>query len=257
MMRRKYILILFTLFSLIDLFSQGVYIGTDETSPATSSILELESDSKGFLIPWMTSAQMLAISNPAEGLMVYCTENASISYYNGTRWMSGDGSFATIEVGDLYQGGVVFEGDGTGLHGKIASIADVGTSIPWGCEGTAITSGNGAESTTDGSANTTAIMTDCGEAGSAAELSDSYSVVDGADTYDDWYLPAEDELLTLYSEKDAVGGFDETANYWTSTENSNNRAVMVRFSSGAIRNRNKDLTNSSGRGHNARAVRTF
>lgn len=258
-MRRISILILFTLFSLTALFSQGVYIGTGETDPAASAILELESDAKGILIPRMTSVQMRAISSPAEGLMVYNTDSAKLSYYNGTRWISGDGSSATLEVGDPYQGGIIFEVDGTGIHGKIAATADVGTAITWGCEGTAITSGNGAESTTDGSANTAAIMTDCGEAGSAAELCDSYSVVDGGDTYDDWYLPAEDEMLTLYSERVAVGGFNGSDYYWTSTESSNNRASMVDFNTGNTRKEPKDDTDSwfGGRDHNARAVRAF
>lgn len=260
-MKRELIMVILGIMLSISLSSQGVHIGSTNSDPEPSAILELESINKGILIPRMTSAQMKAISTPAEGLMVFNTDSAKLSYYNGTRWLNGDGSSATLEVGDLYQGGVIFEVDGTGLHGKIASTADVGNAIPWGCEGTPITSGNGAESTTDGSANTAAIMADCGVAGSAAELCDSYSVVDGGDTYDDWYLPAEDEMLTLYSERVAVGGFDETDYYWTSTEDSNSKAIMVDFNSENTRKEPKDDTRSgpwfNRKYHNARAVRAF
>ncbi len=258
-MKQELIMMILGIVLSIPLSSQGVHIGSTNSDPEPSAILELESTSKGILIPRMTSAQMRAISSPAEGLMVFNTDSAKLGYYNGTRWLNGDGSTATLEVGDPYQGGVIFEVDGTGIHGKIAATADVGTAIPWGCQGTAITSGNGAESTTDGSANTAAIMADCGEAGSAAELCDSYSVVEGGDTYDDWYLPAEDEMLTLYSERVAVGGFNGSDYYWTSTESSKTKAVMVDFNSGNTRGEPKDDTDSwfGSRDHNTRPIRAF
>jgi hypothetical protein len=50
-------------------FSQ-VGIGTN--SPDPSSIFEVKSTSKGLLAPRMSAAQMLAISAPADGLLVYC-----------------------------------------------------------------------------------------------------------------------------------------------------------------------------------------
>ena len=83
--------------------------------------------------------------------------------------------------------------------------------------------------------------------------------MDGGDTYDDWYLPAEDEMLTLYSERVAVGGFNGSDYYWTSTEDSNNQAVMVDFNSGGTRKEPKGDTDSwfGNRDHNARPVRAF
>jgi hypothetical protein len=46
--------------------------------------------------------------------------------------------------------------------------------------------------------------------------------------YDDWYLPSKDELSKLYSNRDAVGGF-ETGGYWSSSENSHFNAYYFYF----------------------------
>lgn len=65
-------------------------VGISETSitPVASSILELNSTSKGFLTPRMTSAQRTGISSPAEGLVVYQTDGTKgFYYYNGSSWI--------------------------------------------------------------------------------------------------------------------------------------------------------------------------
>jgi hypothetical protein len=64
--------------------SSRVGIGT--ATPATSSILDITSTTKGFLGPRMTSAQRTAISSPATGLQVYDTDSLDLFTYNGTAW---------------------------------------------------------------------------------------------------------------------------------------------------------------------------
>jgi len=59
------------------MFSQ-VAVNTDGTAPDSSAILDVNSTSKGMLIPRMTQAQISAISNPADGLQVYCTTYSKI-----------------------------------------------------------------------------------------------------------------------------------------------------------------------------------
>ena len=54
-------------------FSQ-VSISTDNSSPDPSAMLDVKSTSKGLLPPRMTHAQMNTISNPANGLIIYCTD---------------------------------------------------------------------------------------------------------------------------------------------------------------------------------------
>ena len=69
------------------LFGQSVGIGTNE--PAGSALLEVKSSNQGFLPPRMTSSQRDGISNPATGLMVYCTDcgdNGEMQYFNGSVW---------------------------------------------------------------------------------------------------------------------------------------------------------------------------
>ena len=61
-------------------------LGVGHTSQNASAILHLDSTTKGFLPPRMTTAQILLISSPAEGLQVYNTDLKTICFYNGTAW---------------------------------------------------------------------------------------------------------------------------------------------------------------------------
>lgn len=62
----------------------GLVIGT--TSINSSALLQVESTTKGILGPRLTTAQILAISTPAEGLYVYNTDLKTLCFYNGTAW---------------------------------------------------------------------------------------------------------------------------------------------------------------------------
>ena len=228
------------------LFSQSVVISDDGTStPESSALLTLSSDSAALLLPRMTGAEMEAIATPATGLMVYNTTANIICTYDGTEWLGADGQKAYLEVGDAYQGGIVFEVNADGRSGKIAATADLGKA-DWGCQGLDITSGNGANSNTDGEANTAAILADCATAGIAARLCDEYVVVEDGVAYDDWYLGARDEIVALYNVHTQVGGFTVSGSdyYYSSTENSGNpdRARRVSFVDGAVTANNKEGT---------------
>ena len=67
---------LFVLFLLIRgsfLFSQ-VAINADGTNANNSAMLDVKSNNKGFLPPRMTRVEINAIPNPADGLIIYCTD---------------------------------------------------------------------------------------------------------------------------------------------------------------------------------------
>jgi uncharacterized protein (TIGR02145 family) len=67
------------------------------TASSASAVLEANSTTQGFLPPRMTSAQKKAISSPATGLMIYCTDcgvYGEPEYYNGTSWLNINGSSA-------------------------------------------------------------------------------------------------------------------------------------------------------------------
>jgi hypothetical protein len=58
------------------------------TTDIASSILTVESTTKGFLPPRMTTTEKNAIASPATGLQVFDTTLNQISYYNGTSWIN-------------------------------------------------------------------------------------------------------------------------------------------------------------------------
>lgn len=60
----------------------------------SSALLDVQSTSKGFLPPRMTTAQRTAISSPATGLFVYDTDLSQLYFYNGSAWTSSVGSGA-------------------------------------------------------------------------------------------------------------------------------------------------------------------
>jgi len=62
-----------TLF-ITETFSQ-VGINDDGTKPDSSAMLDVKSTTKGMLIPRMTSSGRDAITNPARGLLVFCTDD--------------------------------------------------------------------------------------------------------------------------------------------------------------------------------------
>jgi hypothetical protein len=56
------------------------------STPLTSAIVEIESATKGMLIPRMTKSQRDVILNPAQGLMVYVKDSAYLSHYENGAW---------------------------------------------------------------------------------------------------------------------------------------------------------------------------
>lgn len=96
----------------------GVKIGNNPTTIGTSSVLELESTAKGFVMPRMTSAQMTAITTPVAGMQVYCSDSSCVCQYNGTAWRSLCGG----NIGSPYQDWHL-----TGNAGTNASTNFIGT----------------------------------------------------------------------------------------------------------------------------------
>ncbi len=68
------------------LFAQ-IKLGDNPTVLQPSAVLEMESNSKGMLMPRMTAAQKEAIVAPAAGLTIYQTDgDTGFWYYDGTQW---------------------------------------------------------------------------------------------------------------------------------------------------------------------------
>ena len=69
--------LLISVLSILLAFSIQAQVGIGTETPDTSSILEISSTSKGFLVPRMTQNQIDQISSPAQGLLVYRTDGGS------------------------------------------------------------------------------------------------------------------------------------------------------------------------------------
>lgn len=81
-------------------------VGINTTSPDASSVLEVNSTTKGFLTPRMTTAQKNAITSPANGLMVFDTDTKEYSYYDASAstWINikqGRSKFKRIKSTDV------------------------------------------------------------------------------------------------------------------------------------------------------------
>lgn len=64
----------------VNTFAQNVGIGI--TTPNASALLDISSNSKGILIPRMSLAERNGITNPAQGLLIYQTDNTIGFYVN-------------------------------------------------------------------------------------------------------------------------------------------------------------------------------
>ncbi len=61
-------------------------INEDGSAPDSTAILDVNSTSKGILIPRLTTTQRTGIASSATGLLVFDTDTASFWFFNGTAW---------------------------------------------------------------------------------------------------------------------------------------------------------------------------
>ena len=127
---------------------------------------------------------------------------------------------APYAVGDYYNDGkkegVVFEVWDNGNSGKIVSMTQSASTLQWSSDATEQRRLVGADSQTDGAANMAIIK-------SISGWEDKYPAFKWcADLGEGWYLPAKEELLTIYSNKAAIDanltGQLSSSVYWSSTE---------------------------------------
>lgn len=74
-------------------------VGVGTSSPDPSSMLDIESNSKGFLPPRMDTTARDGITTPATGLLIFNTSTNKLNYYNGTSWQivqTGTSSYVDI-----------------------------------------------------------------------------------------------------------------------------------------------------------------
>ncbi len=131
-----------------------------------------------------------------------------------------NGQDNTIELGALFQGGIIFYIDGSGEHGLICSMEDQSASMVW-CDDTSVLNGADGTAIGTGAQNTLDIIAGC-SGNSAALLCSNYLT----GTYDDWYLPSIQEIVQMNENLNTLntglsnngGTAIASDTYWTSTE---------------------------------------
>lgn len=93
-------------------------IGVGTTSPDASSMLELKSNSKGILVPRMSTVERTAIATPAVGLLVYDNTTQTFWYYKSTGWL------------ELVTGGGYWSANGTNIYSNNTANVGIGTTTP-------------------------------------------------------------------------------------------------------------------------------
>lgn len=107
---------------------EGVGIGTDQVN--NDAVLEIESVTKGLLIPRMTSAQRLATGATSDGLLVYDTNEEVFYYYDGTQWLSlVDSDLFTTTVNNLNSQVSTLQTRATNLESRATSLETRATNL--------------------------------------------------------------------------------------------------------------------------------
>jgi uncharacterized protein (TIGR02145 family) len=123
-MKNRIVLIILALVATFSVFCQSVGINQTGAAPNSSAILDVESTSKGFLPPRMTTEERNAISNPATGLIIFNTTTGSLNYYFSGSWyeVAGilQGSISTLECSSATNSGTLAIGvPATGVNSSI------------------------------------------------------------------------------------------------------------------------------------------
>ena len=84
-MKNLTLTLIFGLF-LSNLLIAQVSISTDNATPDASAMLDVQSTTKGMLIPRLTTTQRTSIASPATGLLVFDSDTNSFWFYDGSAW---------------------------------------------------------------------------------------------------------------------------------------------------------------------------
>lgn len=175
----------------------------------------------------------------------------------------------THQIGEVFQGGMVFYVDGTKQHGLMVSLSELEGPMEWrnGEGGDRITNAT-AQGLGSGETNTRLIIAeqtvDAQDGTFAALKTSTYQIqADGKTTcpqqfkasvicYGGWYLPSSYELGLLHNNL-KMKGLAHLLNepYWSSSEYDTTQALAVDFSTGELRVQDKAIPAQ------VRAIRNF
>jgi hypothetical protein len=100
-------------------FSQSGSIGIGTTTPDASAVLDIQTTTKGVLIPRMTTAQRNSISTAATGLLVFDNTTGSFWFKSSTNW---------VELVDTVNN--AWKRNGSNIYAGSAGNVGIGTNNP-------------------------------------------------------------------------------------------------------------------------------
>ncbi len=224
---KKFILLLLVLviFALLETNAQ-VAINKDGGTPDNSAILDIQSSSKGLLIPRMTMNERDLINTPAVGLLIYQTDNTTgFYYYNGTGWaVIAEGFFTEIdgditnEIQDLALTGntLTITNNGTATDIDLSPYLDNTDTQLTEAEVDAYTNNNGyITSEIDG--DITNEIQDLALSGNTLSISDGNSIdlTPIAETY--WEVSSGTNITNVNEGNVGIGNMAPTQNRWQLT----------------------------------------
>ena len=116
---------------------------------------------------------------------------------------------AKIQIGDFYEGGVVFYLDETGMHGLVCPIFDTNPVLPelhagWSCNNSLDLDGADGTAIGTGAQNTLDILAACPNSeGIVADMCAKLTL----NGYSDWFLPSLDELGEMKKNRDIINTY--------------------------------------------------
>jgi len=124
-MKKSLLLVAFVLLITSSLTAQ-VAINTTGDNPDPSAILDLQSTTKGFLVPRVTSAERNLIGTTQSGLLVYDLTTESFWYYDNTQagWVDMGSGPGVTSINDLSD---AISDDYSVFLGKYSGVSDDGT----------------------------------------------------------------------------------------------------------------------------------
>ncbi|MGB1076899.1 MAG: DUF1566 domain-containing protein, partial [Bdellovibrionales bacterium] len=197
-----------------------------------------------------------------EGVMEWSEINGAYRWCNGTNWIKADfGLPGTVSIGDVCDDGTVYAGTSPdGGFAMYAARCDAGmawnegafscmgsaTLLPWDDGVAGNDTATGLNDSREGRIITAQLVeNDAHDANNTYSGKQHFSAAKhcydhSEGGYSDWYLPAEDELNVLYTNRASISGINPTVHYYSSTEASATDARRQDFSTGTQNNVGKE-----------------
>ena len=249
-----------------EVFAQNKNVGIGTSNPDPSALLDLNATDKGVLVPRLSTAQRIAIVNPANGLMVYDTNLDCFFYFiaSTSTWnnlCSGGGSGtpgatgATGPAGPAGANGIhCWDSNGNGINDPAEDTNTDGLWNSWDCAGgggtgggtgatgaTGATGNNGATGATGatGSNGATGATGPTGTGTSNIQVYPVYASNTYVSTTEPTYTPITglSKVVTLTGNAKVLiqtFGSLETQSQWTQFNSSGSGCRISLFQNGSI-----------------------